>query len=129
MSRPATRRAASLGRLLTNGFVAFSLWVLSRALMALLWSNRETFIDHDVRYYFWQLDSDGVSGALVEYPTPIAVFLDLIRITAGRTENAYVIAFVLIMVILTELSRSGCGGRTARRRVPTGVPTRGASAR
>ena len=100
MSRPATRRAASLGRLLTNGFVAFSLWVLSRALMALLWSNRETFIDHDVRYYFWQLDADGVSGALVEYPTPIAVFLDLIRITAGRTENAYVIAFVLIMVIL-----------------------------
>ena len=58
MSRPATRRAASLGRLLTNGFVAFSLWVLSRALMALLWSNRETFIDHDVRYYFWQLDAD-----------------------------------------------------------------------
>lgn len=42
----------------------------------------------------------GCPGPLALYPTPIAVFLDLIRITAGRTENAYVIAFVLIMVIL-----------------------------
>ena len=69
MSRPATRRAASLGRLLTNGFVAFSLWVLSRALMALLWSNRETFIEaggREFHYVPWANDSEGCVATLHE---------------------------------------------------------------
>ena len=87
-----------------TGFVAFAFWLLSRALMALLWSDAETFIDHDVRYYFWQLANDGVAGALIEYPTPIAVFLDAIRLVAGPSENAYVAAFVLVMAVLDGIA-------------------------
>ena len=94
------RSRPSIGWVLTNGFVAFAFWLLSRALIALLWSLEETFIDHDVRYYYWQLEGNGLDGALVEYPTPIAVLLDGIHLSVGRSEDAYVISFVLLMAVL-----------------------------
>lgn len=75
-------------------------WVASRALMALLWSRKETFIDQDVRYYFWQLNHHELANALVEYPTPIALLLEGLRRIAGGSEAAYLFAFVLLMVIL-----------------------------
>lgn len=61
-------------------------WTLSRVLMAVLWSRQETFIDHDVRYYYWQLVHQGMVDGLVEYPTPVAVLLQLVRLTSGDTE-------------------------------------------
>ena len=64
-------------RSLAGTWVAVA-WVASRALMALLWSRKETFIDHDVRYYVWQLNHHELANALVEYPTPIALLLEVV---------------------------------------------------
>lgn len=75
-------------------------WTLSRVLMAVLWSRQETFIDHDVRYYYWQLVHQGMVDGLVEYPTPVAVLLQLVRLTSGDTELGFRIAFVLVMGLI-----------------------------
>ncbi len=100
MSRPGNRLASSVSSLATHGFVVFALWVLSRALLAVLWSYQESFIDHDVRYYFWQLQNNGLDSALIEYPTPIALLLESIRVTVGGTEGTYVLSFALVMATI-----------------------------
>lgn len=81
-------------------WLAVVCWLTSRGLLALLWSRREIFIDHDVRYYHWQLVNKGVREALVEYPTPIAVLLEAIRAIAGPSEQAFVLTFVLLMAAI-----------------------------
>lgn len=82
------------------GLAAIALWLASRALMAILWASKETFIDHDVRYYYWQLTNHQMDAALVEYPTPIALLLHGLRLVAGPTEQAFLMAFVLVMAII-----------------------------
>ena len=83
-----------------KSILALLTWTISRVLMAVLWSRRETFIDNDVRYYYWQLVHHGMGDGLVEYPTPVAVLLQLIRPASGNTELGFRIAFVLVMGLL-----------------------------
>lgn len=82
---------------LSVGSAALACWLLSRALMALLWTSQEAFNSFDVRYYYWQLIHYGPDGALIEYPTPIPLLLEAIRVVGGPTEDAYLLAFGLTM--------------------------------
>lgn len=81
---------------------ALGVWVLTRALMAVLWVRRETFIDHDVRYYYWQLTNRPPAEILVEYPTPIPVLLDVLRFIVGAAggEAGFLLAFVMVMFLI-----------------------------
>lgn len=82
------------------GLWAAVAWTISRALMGWLWARRETFIDHDVRYYLWQLNNRPLDEALIEYPTPIALLLEGLRRIAGSQEASYLLAFVVLMMLL-----------------------------
>lgn len=79
---------------------AVAAWLITRVLMATLWATRESFIDHDVRYYYHQLTSKGLAGALVEYPTPIPAMLEAIRNLLAADEGSFVLVFVLVMASL-----------------------------
>ena len=83
-------------------FVA--VWLVSRTLMAWLWANQETFIDHDVRYYLGQLNHNGLGQALIEYPTPITLLLAGLRLLAGPSEEVFLFVFVLLMLALDGLA-------------------------
>lgn len=83
-----------------QGLLALAAWALSRGLLALLFRRLEYFIDYDVRYYLWQLLDKGLGGALVEYPTPVALLLELLRRVAGSNEDVFLRLFVLLMVLI-----------------------------
>lgn len=101
----SSRRASgSVSGDLTAGILATALWVVSRIMMAILWSLKETFIDHDVRYYYWQLMNQPMDQALIEYPTPIPLLLQGLRLVAGPNENAFLLAFVLVMVVIDGMA-------------------------
>ena len=80
--------------------IALAIWGVSRIVVFRLWAANETFIDSDVRYYHWQLLRFGVQGALIEYPTPIAALLELIRRLAPSGEQGFVTGFAVVMVLL-----------------------------
>lgn len=80
--------------------VAVTAWTLSRALMALQWYQQEQHIVHDLRYYYWQLANQGLVDGLVEYPPPVAVLLELVRLLFGASESRFVWAVALLMALL-----------------------------
>ncbi len=101
--RPDAPRRTHHGRSLSAAGMAMAFvvaWLISRTAMGLLWSARETFIDRDVRYYHWQLVNNGLTGALVEYPTPIPLVLEALRLVFGSTENSYVVGFAVVMALI-----------------------------
>ncbi|GAA2179557.1 hypothetical protein GCM10009785_06650 [Brooklawnia cerclae] len=91
------------------------IWLLSRAVMGVLWYRREQFIDNDVRYYLWQSASGDIGSSLVEYPTPIAVFLGVLARVAGSSENTYVATFVALMFLLDAAATIWLWTRFSRR--------------
>lgn len=97
-----------------EAFAAVVAWVLSRAIMGVVWYRRVQFIDHDVRYYFWQSRA-GIGSTLVEYPTPIAALLSVLAHITGPSENTYVAAFVALMFLLDAAATIWLWSRFGRR--------------
>ena len=83
---------------------AAGLWALTRLLMAALWATRESFIENDVRYYHRQLVNNGLHEALVEYPTPIPVALEIVRAVLSSGENSFLLVFAVGMALLDGLT-------------------------
>lgn len=79
------------------------IWVLTRLIMIQLYVNNEHFIVNDVIYYFYQLVENPPATALIEYPTAIVVFLNLIRVMALDQERSFVIIFLVVMAVLDAL--------------------------
>lgn len=87
-----------------RAIAAVGLWVLTRALMAALWASRESFIHNDVRYYHAQLTTHGLRGALIEYPTPIPVALEALRLLGLDSWQSFVVGFAVSMALLDAIT-------------------------
>lgn len=74
-------------------------WVISRIIMYRTLFESEYHIINDVNYYFVQTGG-GQANALVEYPTPVTLFLSLLRQLTGGSLESFVNAFLSLMLVL-----------------------------
>jgi hypothetical protein len=92
------REAELVGR---SGWTYAALWAISRALLGYEWSHFASFIVGDVTYYLSQItNSTTWSSSLVEYPTPVAWAMHLLRVLTGGNSGAFVWAFAISMLAL-----------------------------
>ena len=78
-------------------------WILTRALMFGILAAFESFIVGDVFYYHRKivgLYEVGLPGTLMEYPTPVVWILTLPYGLALGNEDAYLVAFMVLMLAL-----------------------------
>jgi hypothetical protein len=93
------RRDAKL--LAGSGWTYAALWAISRAFISYEWSHFASFIVGDVNYYLSQItNSTSWSSSLVEYPTPVAWAMELLRALTGGDSGAFVWAFAISMLAL-----------------------------
>ena len=84
-----------------SGWTYAALWAISRALIAYEWSTYAGFIVGDVRYYLSQITNvTSWSSSLVEYPTPVAWAMQLLRLVTGGNQGAFVWVFATSMLAL-----------------------------
>jgi hypothetical protein len=84
-----------------SGWTYAVLWALSRALIAYEWAHYASYIVGDVTYYLGQVtNATSWSSSLVEYPTPVAWAMQLLRALTGGNQGAFVWAFAIAMVAL-----------------------------
>jgi len=84
-----------------SGWTYAALWAISRALIAYEWSTYASYVVGDVKYYLSQItDATSWSSSLVEYPTPVAWALQLLRLVTGGNEGAFVWVFATSMLAL-----------------------------
>jgi hypothetical protein len=84
-----------------SGWTYAALWAISRALIAYEWSMYASYIVGDVKYYLSQItDATSWSSSLVEYPTPVAWALQLLRLLTGGNDGAFVWVFATSMLAL-----------------------------
>jgi hypothetical protein len=84
-----------------SGWTYAALWAISRAFLAYEWSHFASFIVGDVNYYLSQItNSTSWSSSLVEYPTPVAWAMQLLRLLTGGDSGAFVWAFAISMLAL-----------------------------
>jgi len=112
------RREARL--VVGSGWTYAVLWVLSRAFLGYEWSHFASYIVGDVDYYLSQVtNSTTWSSSLVEYPTPVAWALHLLRELTGGDQGAFRWAFVTSMLALdAAMTRLTWRLSTPRWRVP-----------
>lgn len=92
------REAGAVAR---SGWTYAALWALSRALLAYEWSHFTSYIVGDVSYYLSQItNATSWSSSLVEYPTPVAWAMQLLRVLTGANRGAFVWAFAISMLAL-----------------------------
>ena len=90
-----------LNRLLNSGWTYAVLWALSRAYLGYTWSTKVSYIVGDVSYYLSQVtNTTSWSSSLVEYPTPVAWAMHLLRAVTGGNPGAFVWAFATSMLVL-----------------------------
>lgn len=81
-------------------------WVVTRALVFVIWWTLAPFVHGDVRYYFRSLSELGRLGpqhVLVEYPTPVIILLGLPYLVSFGRWWLYVLWFILAMLALDAL--------------------------
>jgi Glycosyltransferase family 87 len=84
-----------------SGWTYAALWAISRALLGYEWSPYAGFIFGDVRYYLSQItNATSWSSSLVEYPTPVAWAMQLLRLVTGGNQGAFVWVFGTSMLAL-----------------------------
>ncbi|HSN10811.1 MAG TPA: glycosyltransferase 87 family protein [Propionibacteriaceae bacterium] len=84
-----------------SGWTYAALWALSRALLAFEWSHYVSYIEGDVSYYLSQVkNATSWSSSLVEYPTPVAWAMQVLRALTGGNHGAFVWAFAISMLAL-----------------------------
>lgn len=88
------------------GWLLAAVWLLSRGIMAAVWTAKAQFIAYDVQYYFTELGSAGRPGgdALIEYPAPIVWLLEVMRWLSGPDISAFTYCFVLAMFALDAVT-------------------------
>ena len=87
-------------RIAGSGWTYAALWALSRAFLGYVW-HFATFVSGDVTYYLSQItNSTSWSSSLVEYPTPVAWAMELLRWVTGGNTGAFVWAFATSMLAL-----------------------------
>lgn len=90
-----------LHRLLTSGWTYAVVWAISRAYLGYTWATSVRYIVGDVNYYLSQVTSTtSWSSSLVEYPTPVAWAMHLLRAVTGGDPGAFVWAFATSMLVL-----------------------------
>ncbi len=96
-------------------------WVAARLVVFGLWAGFGLTTQGDVLYYWARLHllatGTPLSLTLVEYPTPVVWFLDLPYWLSGQSRPAYVVVFIVGMLVLdlafaVALWRSGGARRT-----------------
>ena len=93
------RREAKL--IAGSGWTYAALWAISRALLGYESSTYAGFIVGDVTYYRSQItNATSWSSSLVEYPTPVAWALQLLRLVTGGNQGAFVWVFATSMLAL-----------------------------
>jgi len=93
------RREAKL--IAGSGWTYAALWAISRALLGYEWSTYASYIVGDITYYLSQItDATSWSSSLVEYPTPVAWVLQLLRLVTGGNQGAFVWVFATSMLAL-----------------------------
>jgi hypothetical protein len=93
------RREAKL--IAGSGWTYAALWAISRALIAYVWSTYAGYVVGDVKYYLSQITgATSWSSTLVEYPTPVAWALHVLRLVTGGNEGAFVWVFATSMLAL-----------------------------
>ena len=87
-----------------NGWTVLAGWVLTRAVMALLFVNLESFVIGDVYYYqrkiFGLFHQVGLAQTLNEYPTPVVWILAVPYVLGGGSDTGYAVAFIAGMMAL-----------------------------
>lgn len=84
-----------------SGWTYAALWVVSRAFLAYEWSHFVSYIVGDVDYYLSQItNATSWSSSLVEYPTPVAWAMQLLRVLTGGDQGAFRWAFAISMLAL-----------------------------
>jgi len=81
-------------------------WIVSRAVMIMLFWFFEYEVMNDVNYYFTNLNTASVLGvdyALAEYPLPVAALLALPYVLSFGNIVAYRIGFVVMMLMVDAL--------------------------
>jgi hypothetical protein len=80
------------------------IWVVARLLVFGLWAGFGLTTQGDVLYYWLRLHllatGTPLSSTLVEYPTPVVWFLDMGYWLTGQSRPAYVVAFIVGMLVL-----------------------------
>jgi hypothetical protein len=90
-----------LQRLLDSGWTYAVLWSISRALLGYTWAKTAQYIVGDVNYYLSQVtNTTSWSSSLVEYPTPVAWAMHVLRAVTGGDQGAFVWAFATSMLVL-----------------------------
>ena len=90
-----------LHRLLGSGWTYAVLWSVSRAFLGYTWATTARFIVGDVNYYLSQVtNTTSWSSSLVEYPTPVAWAMHVLRAVTGGDPGAFVWAFATSMLVL-----------------------------
>lgn len=86
---------------LGSGWAWAAFWALSRALLGYVWRTTSSYIVGDVHYYADQVSQPGSwSATLVEYPTPVAWAMNLLRLITQADPGAFVWGFAASMVLL-----------------------------
>ncbi|MFT8394562.1 glycosyltransferase 87 family protein [Propionibacterium sp.] len=85
-------------------------WLFSRAVMLCVFWSLASFIRNDVNYYAqsvlahpWPI-ADDIRSVLVEYPTPVVWFMQLMGWFSGGSIDGYVSAFCFVIVVLDALA-------------------------
>ncbi len=92
---------AELQRLLASGWTYVLLWSISRAMLGYTWATKVHYIVGDVNYYLSQVThTTTLSSSLVEYPTPVAWAMHVLRAVTGGDPGAFVWAFATSMLVL-----------------------------
>ena len=82
-------------------------WVVARVIVFGTWAGFGLTTQGDVLYYWARLHlmatGTPLSRTLVEYPTPVVWFLDVWYWLSGQSRPAYVVVFVVSMLVLDML--------------------------
>ena len=106
--RPASSPAARSGLIgwwdaRRGGVTVILAWLVTRALMFAILAAFESFIVGDVYYYHRKITGlfeVGLPGTLMEYPTPVVWILTLPYAVGLGDETAYLVAFMVFMLVL-----------------------------
>lgn len=87
-----------------SGWTVILGWILTRAVMMLIFATLESFVIGDVSYYdfkIYHLFSDTpLAQTLNEYPTPVVWILSIPYVLGAGTQLGYAIAFIAGMMVL-----------------------------
>lgn len=88
-------------RVLRSGWTFAVVWALTRAYLGYVWRTTSSYIVGDVRYYYDQVGHAATwSSPLVEYPTPVAWAMNVLRVVTNNDQGAFIWGFAASMVAL-----------------------------